>query len=57
MCVVTEVKNALLISPVSYTQDDHMIGPDDFVEKWASKEQQRVAIGREVVKMVPDRKG
>lgn len=51
------VKNALLISPVSYTSDDHMIGPDDFVEKWASKEQQRVAIGREVVKMVPDRKG
>lgn len=51
------VKNALLISPVSFTQDDHMIGPDDFVEKWASKEQQRVAIGREVVKMVPDRKG
>jgi len=54
---LSHVKNALLISPVSYTSTDHMIGPDEFTENWASQKSTRVSSGKEVAKMVPDRKG
>lgn len=55
---LSHVKNALLISPVSYsTRDDSMLGPDEFTESWGSKNRQSVSLGKEIVKMVPDRKG
>eukprot|EP00397_Hematodinium_sp_SG-2012_P033765 GEMP01036128.1.p1 GENE.GEMP01036128.1~~GEMP01036128.1.p1 ORF type:complete len:362 (+),score=82.72 GEMP01036128.1:91-1176(+) len=52
------VKCALLVNPISYAESDgRMIGTDEYTTRWSSREAQRVALGKEVVRVIPDRKG
>jgi len=51
------VKKSLLVDPISYHEDGRMIGADEFTSKWVSKQPRKVNVGREIEKIIPDRKG
>lgn len=51
------VKNALLVDPISYTEDGRMVGMDEYTGRWHSRVPQKVAQGKEITRMMPDRKG